>query len=231
MQRLPGTEFAIACAMVGAGIMMTASSAYGQERYPNRPIRLLIPMAAGGSSDILMRTLSPKMSDLLGQQIVIDNRPGANGVIGEEMVARAAPDGYTWLVTSIAIAINPSLYKPSYNVLTDLTPVSQLAYGDKRRLEIGLALATSPSLLLLDEPLAGMSPPERVETVKLLKSISRGRTMIIIDHDMDALFELAERVTVLQEGRVLVEGTPEEIKNNATVQEAYLGGVQGVLAA
>ena len=91
--------------------------------------------------------------------------------------------------------------------------MSELAYGEKRRLEIGLALATSPSLLLLDEPLAGMSPRERVETVKLLKSISRGRTMIIIDHDMDALFELAERVTVLQEGRVLVEGTPDEIKN------------------
>jgi branched-chain amino acid transport system permease protein len=111
------------------------------------------------------------------------------------------------------------------------TPVAKLAYGEKRRLEIGLALATSPSLLLLDEPLAGMSPRERIETVKLLKSISQGRTMIIIDHDMDALFELAERVTVLQEGRVLVEGTPQEIKNNTTVQEAYLGGVHGVLAA
>ena len=110
-------------------------------------------------------------------------------------------------------------------------PVSELAYGEKRRLEIGLALATSPSLLLLDEPLAGMSPQERVETVRLLKSISQGRTMIVIDHDMDALFELAGRVTVLQEGRVLVEGTPEEIKNNAIVQEAYLGGVHGVLAA
>jgi branched-chain amino acid transport system permease protein len=109
------------------------------------------------------------------------------------------------------------------------TPVSELAYGEKRRLEVGLALATSPSLLLLDEPLAGMSPRERVETVKLLKSISKGRTMIIIDHDMDALFELAERVTVLQEGRVLVEGTPDEIKGNAKVQEAYLGGVHGVL--
>jgi branched-chain amino acid transport system permease protein len=110
------------------------------------------------------------------------------------------------------------------------TPVSDLAYGEKRRLEVGLALATSPRLLLLDEPLAGMSPNERVETVRLLKSISRGRTMIIIDHDMDSLFELAERVTVLQEGRVLVEGTPEEIKSNAKVQEAYLGGVKGVLA-
>ena len=106
------------------------------------------------------------------------------------------------------------------------TPVAELAYGEKRRLEIGLALASSPSLLLLDEPLAGMSPRERAETVKLLKSISLGRTMVIIDHDMDSLFELAERVTVLQEGRVLVEGTPKEIKGNAKVQEAYLGGVR-----
>jgi len=111
------------------------------------------------------------------------------------------------------------------------TPVSQLAYGEKRRLEVGLALASSPTLLLLDEPLAGMSPQERIETVSLLKSIARGRTMIIIDHDMYALFELAERVTVLQEGRVLAEGTPDEIKGNATVQEAYLGGVHGVIDA
>jgi branched-chain amino acid transport system permease protein len=111
------------------------------------------------------------------------------------------------------------------------TPVSELAYGEKRRLEIGLALATSPRLLLLDEPLAGMSPRERIETVKLLKSIARDRTMIIIDHDMDSLFELVERVTVLQEGRVLLDGTPEEIKTNAAVQEAYLGGVHGEIAA
>jgi len=104
-------------------------------------------------------------------------------------------------------------------------PASELSYGEKRRLEIGLALATAPSLLLLDEPLAGMSPSERVETVRLLKSISQGRTMIVIDHDMDAIFELAERITVLQEGRVLVEGAPEEIKGDAAVQEAYLGGV------
>jgi branched-chain amino acid transport system permease protein len=111
------------------------------------------------------------------------------------------------------------------------TPVAQLAYGEKRRLEIGLALATSPRLLLLDEPLAGMSPRERIETVQLIKSIARGRTMIIIDHDVDSLFELVERITVLQEGRVLAEGTPDQIKGNSKVQEAYLGGVHGLLAA
>jgi len=103
--------------------------------------------------------------------------------------------------------------------------VSDLAYGEKRRLEIGLALATNPSLVLLDEPLAGMSPQERAETVQLLKSVGRGRTMVVIDHDMDAIFELAERITVLHEGRVLTEGAPKEIKQNAQVQEAYLGGV------
>ena len=110
------------------------------------------------------------------------------------------------------------------------TPVAELAYGEKRRLEVGLALATRPSLLLLDEPLAGMSPTERVETVQLLKSIGQGRTLVVIDHDMDSLFELAGQVTVLQEGKVLVEGTPEQIKSNTLVQEAYLGGVHGTLA-
>ncbi len=103
--------------------------------------------------------------------------------------------------------------------------VSELAYGEKRRLEIALALATSPSLLLLDEPLAGMSPRERAETVQLLKNIRRGRTLVVVEHDMDAVFELAERITVLHEGSILAEGPPAEIQRNSFVQEAYLGGV------
>ncbi len=105
-------------------------------------------------------------------------------------------------------------------------PVAALAYGEKRRLEIGLALAASPSLLLLDEPLAGMSPGERAETVQLLKNIRRGRTLVVVEHDMDAMFELAERITVLHEGALLAEGTPDEIQRNSLVQEAYLGGVK-----
>jgi branched-chain amino acid transport system permease protein len=104
-------------------------------------------------------------------------------------------------------------------------PVAELAYGEKRRLEIALALAASPSLLLLDEPLAGMSPRERAETVQLLKNIRRGRTLVVVEHDMDAVFELAERITVLHEGALLAEGTPAEIQRNTLVQEAYLGGV------
>jgi len=104
-------------------------------------------------------------------------------------------------------------------------PVAELAYGEKRRLEIGLALASSPSLLLLDEPLAGMSPRERAETMQLLKNIRRGRTLVVVEHDMDAVFELAERITVLHEGALLAEGTPAEIQRNSFVQEAYLGGV------
>ena len=114
--------------------------------------------------------------------------------------------------------------------LIDLTrradvPVSDLAYGEKRRLEIGLALATAPSVLLLDEPLAGMSPQERADTIRLLKDIRVGRSVVLVEHDMDAVFDLAERITVLFQGRVLAEGTPGEIQGNRAVQEAYLGGV------
>jgi branched-chain amino acid transport system permease protein len=107
-------------------------------------------------------------------------------------------------------------------------PVADLSYGEKRRLEIGLALATAPSVLLLDEPLAGMSPQERVNTIRLLRSIREGRTLVLVEHDMDAVFDLAERITVLHEGRVLAEGTPEEIQANSFVQDAYLGGLHAV---
>src|SRR5690606_19375028 len=105
------------------------------------------------------------------------------------------------------------------------TLVSELSYGEKRRLEIGLALATGANVLLFDEPLAGLGPEERVHVVALLKSIRKGRSMVIVEHDMDAMFELAERITVLYEGRKLAEGTPDEIRKSPAVQAAYLGGM------
>ena len=107
-------------------------------------------------------------------------------------------------------------------------PAHVLAYGEKRRLEIGMALATGPNVLLLDEPLAGMSPAERVSTRALIREIGRDRTLVIVEHDMDAIFELAERITVLYDGRLLAEGTPDEIQRNQAVQDAYLGGMRDV---
>jgi branched-chain amino acid transport system permease protein len=102
--------------------------------------------------------------------------------------------------------------------------VGILPYGEKRRLELGLALTSRPSVLLLDEPLAGLSPTEREGVKQLIRKLSKGRTIILVEHDMDAVFELAERITVLHEGRKLAEGTPKEISNDPRVKEAYLGG-------
>jgi branched-chain amino acid transport system permease protein len=104
-----------------------------------------------------------------------------------------------------------------------LALASKLAYGEKRRLEIGLALATEPSTLLLDEPTAGMSPSERQDTIRLLKSIAAGVTIVIVEHDMDVVFGLADRITVLFNGRKIAEGTPDAIKANPEVRAAYLG--------
>ena len=108
-------------------------------------------------------------------------------------------------------------------------PAHILPYGEKRRLEIGIALATGPNVLLLDEPLAGMSPAERIATRALIRQIAQGngqsRTLLIVEHDMDAVFELAERITVLYEGRLLADGTPDQIQRDQAVQDAYLGGL------
>lgn len=103
--------------------------------------------------------------------------------------------------------------------------VNTLPYGEKRRLELGLALASQPSVLLLDEPLAGLSPAEREGVKQLIRSLRRGRTILLVEHDMDAVFELADRITVLHEGRKLAEGTAKEISGDLRVKEAYLGGM------
>ncbi len=120
----------VARVAVGAAALALAAGAGGAESYPTKPIRLIIPMAAGGATDILVRSLTPKMTELLGQQIVVDNRPGANGVIGDEMAIRAAPDGYTLHANALAIAINPSLYPLNYDITRDLAPVTELAWID-----------------------------------------------------------------------------------------------------
>ena len=100
---------------------------------------------------------------------------------------------------------------------------AHLSHGEKRHLEIGIALASDPSLLLLDEPTAGMSPEETDETMVLIRDLAKGRTVVLVEHKMKLVMGISERVTVLHQGAVLADGTPEEIRANRVVQETYLG--------
>ena len=102
--------------------------------------------------------------------------------------------------------------------------VSELPYGSIRQLEIGLALATEPRVLLLDEPTSGMSPGESERMLALVGELPRDLAVLIIEHDMDMVFETADRITVLNYGQVLMEGTPEEVRASSAVRETYLGG-------
>jgi len=106
------------------------------------------------------------------------------------------------------------------------TVASALNYGEQRQLEIGMMLASVPELLLLDEPLAGMGADESQKMIELIKRLSLERTVILIEHDMDAVFALADSLTVMVNGKVLATGTPDEIRNSQDVQDAYLGTVE-----
>ena len=98
-----------------------------------------------------------------------------------------------------------------------------LAHGEQRQLEVGLALATKPKLLLLDEPMAGMGPEESERMIELIGKIRGAVTVLLVEHDMDAVFRLADRLSVLVQGRVIATGSPDEIKSNPEVKKAYLG--------
>ena len=103
------------------------------------------------------------------------------------------------------------------------TPVAALAHGERRQLEIAMTLACSPKVLLLDEPMAGMSHAESEGVVGLLAGLKGRYTILLVEHDMDAVFALADRITVLVYGRAIACGTPEEIRANPEVRDAYLG--------
>lgn len=101
--------------------------------------------------------------------------------------------------------------------------VGELAHGLQRQLELGMALAMRPKLVMLDEPAAGLSPAERQTLTKLIRAMAPDITLILIEHDMDIVMELAQRITVLHRGAVITEGTPDEIRRDETVQRIYLG--------
>ena len=100
---------------------------------------------------------------------------------------------------------------------------ANLSHGEQRQLEIAMALATRPRLLLLDEPMAGMGPDESARMVELLGQLRSEHTIVLIEHDMDAVFALADRITVLVYGRAIATGAPEQIRNDPDVRQAYLG--------
>ena len=101
--------------------------------------------------------------------------------------------------------------------------VARLSHGEHRQIEIAMALATTPRLLLLDEPMAGLGPDESARMLALLRELKRQYTIVLIEHDMEAVFALADRVSVLVYGRVIATGAPEAIRANAQVRQAYLG--------
>ncbi len=130
-------------------------AALAQQSYPARPVRLVVPSSPGGGTDITARIIAPKLGEYLGQQVVVENRPGAGTMIGGEVVARAAPDGYTLLMGISTLAINPAMYKKVlYDALKDLAPISQVV-------SVPNILVTHPSL--------------PVKTVKELIALARAR--------------------------------------------------------
>ena len=102
-------------------------------------------------------------------------------------------------------------------------PVTDLSHGERRQLEIAMALATRPRMLLLDEPMAGMGPEESARLVATLRQLKGGITVLLVEHDMDAVFALADRISVLVYGRIIASGDPATIRTDAAVREAYLG--------
>jgi branched-chain amino acid transport system ATP-binding protein len=125
---------------------------------------------------------------------------------------------------------DPALTGPARKVLEEVglgarvdILAANLAHGEQRQLEVAMALATGPRLLLLDEPMAGMGTEESQRMIVLLSSLKRKQTLILVEHDMDAVFRLADRISVLVYGRVIATGAPNEVRANPEVRAAYLG--------
>ena len=129
-----------------------------------------------------------------------------------------------------SIEADPDVAARTHQVLSDINLVSRkdipagvLTYAEQRSLEIGITMAGGAQVILLDEPTAGMSHAETERAVELIRRISEGRTLLIVEHDMSVVFGLADRISVLVYGEIIASGTPAEIRGNAKVKEAYLG--------
>jgi tripartite-type tricarboxylate transporter receptor subunit TctC len=165
-------RLAVACATLAA---FTAASAHAQAPYPSKPIRIISPFAAGGGNDVISRTVAAKMSESLKQQVIVDTRAGANGIVGTEAAARSAPDGYTMVLIPSNHAVNASLYKKlPYDSIKDFTPIGNASLYKKLPYDsikdftpIGM-VGWSPLILV-------MHPTVPVKTVKDLIAFAKAR--------------------------------------------------------
>ena len=168
--------------LFAAGLLCFSAFAAAQT-YPTRAVRLIAHSAPGGTSDILGRIVAQKLTEALGQQVVVENRPGASGIIGVDVAAKSAPDGYTLLITQTSIAINPSMFaKLPYNALRDFAPITQLVAAPNllvvhpsvpvTSVKEFIALAKAkPGLLLNGSPGQGTSPHLSAELFKIMTGI------------------------------------------------------------
>src|SRR5881397_3034451 len=110
-------------------IASLAAGAAGAQQYPSKPVKIIVGFAPGGGSDFIARVIAQKLTERLGTQVIVENRPGAGSTLGSEVVVKSPPDGYTLLLTPASYTVNPSVYKLSFDPLNDITPIAQISKG------------------------------------------------------------------------------------------------------
>jgi branched-chain amino acid transport system ATP-binding protein len=150
-------------------------------------------------------------------------------VLENVVLAVQAHDGHSYRFWRPALA-DPALREPALQALARVGlerraghNAGRMSHGEHRQLEIAMAIATEPELLLLDEPMAGMGPEESTRMIGILRDLTSTQTILLVEHDMDVVFALADRISVLVYGRVIASGDPESIRKDANVRSAYLG--------
>ncbi|KZY32632.1 ABC transporter ATP-binding protein [Roseovarius sp. HI0049] len=233
------------------GLQVTRNVSFRLEKGERRVI--LGPNGAGKTTlfNLLVGELKPTAGDILvggtsisGMSVSQRSRMGLSrsyqkNNLFEDLTVRenltlaaaAAQGKIAWLVkdsfrdTGVKQAVEEAAELVSLTDLLD-TPVKAASYGNRRQLEVGIALATRPKLLLMDEPTSGVGPSMIEGFHHLLKSLPEDLTVLIIEHDMDLAFDVADRITVLNFGEVVFEGTPDETRGNPVVRDIYLGDWQ-----
>ena len=190
------------CAAIAIALSLTAAGAHAQEKYPTRPIRLLTPFAAGGGSDILARMIGPQVSAVFGQQVVVDNRPGAGGTLGAGIAVRSDPDGYTLILVSGSYGANGALHDLPYDTVTGITPI--------------ILIGTTPLLV-------SVHPAVPIKTIKELIAHAKANPnkLNFGSAGIGGLDQLASALFKLETG---VEFTVIPYKGSAPVMTALLSG-------